>query len=156
MKLLSIFALVLASSTASYDAEEIARLSGQVSVPDFLAYQEVLRESLRAGEPRALSDREWQQFDRIQARFRHHLSGIESIDDLERRHRLEVFNLQEDLRELIIGTHADRVVCRNTRRTGSNRLEPHCQTRREIAQEQERARDFFDNRVIEMLLPGDP
>lgn len=136
------FALGITMAWAESDSNQA--LAEQTS-EEALETLVVLRRNLSDGEPRSLSRREWEQFDRIESRFQRLLADVDDVRALHPDRKVEIFNLQEELGALLIeGSHDDRIICTRTRRTGSRIPQRDCMTQREHDLERQRVRSALD------------
>jgi hypothetical protein len=110
-----------------------------VSVDEFLAYQEELRDNLHEDYPKPLSAREWRLFDMAQEEIRRLLEGRISIDELSGDQRVALMNAQERIAAILEGKEDERVVCRRERTVGTHFQRVRCVTWAQLRQEREDA-----------------
>lgn len=145
-----LIALVLVGFCAQAQADQRPR----VSPGEYLEMLDNLRNDLQGGTPREMNNKEWRKFDDIEQRFQSILSNVDSVDDLNSRDRVTVFNLQEELDTLLIGRAEDQVVCDRRRRIGSRIPRQECRTLGQIRAEQDMARRFVSDIPLIQNRPG--
>jgi hypothetical protein len=101
--------LILASAPAMANSNSDPRPT--VGVSEYLEVLEKFRDDLKNGEPRKLSGREMNQFDRIHQQFRELLVDVDDVSELRERDRLRLYNLQEELDTLMVGQRDLQMVC---------------------------------------------
>ena len=138
-QLLSLAVVTLLACSMTAEANE----RPTVSIDEYFQMLDGLRTDLEQGKPRKLTASEWQEFDRIEGRFKRLLDGVEASEDLRDRDRARVFNLQEELDTLLVGRKEDQVICQRRRATGSRIPRQECRTLAEIQQEQRSAQTFL-------------
>lgn len=128
-------ALVLAAPVIAQDRPK-------VDVDGYFTMLEELRTDLEEGTPRELNRDEWREFERIVGRFESLLGNVESVDELDRREKIRVFNLQEELDTVLIGHPDLQVVCNERQGTGSRIPRRDCRTVEQIRSDQRRAQQW--------------
>lgn len=66
-----------------------------------------------------------------------------SVDALNDQEKVQLMNAQEQANSILVGYDDQQLVCEYRKIAGSNRKEKVCQTKREIAQAREEARDSY-------------
>lgn len=132
------FSAALASTKQEQEQEQQSTESILNSITE-------LRESLEDGDPRTLSRQEWREFNRIDSRFQALLTGVDDVHALHHDRKIEIFNLQEQLGELLVeGSLDNRIVCTRTARTGSRIPRRDCATQGELNREKQQTRELLD------------
>lgn len=114
-------------------------------VPQFLAEQKQLRADLEEGQPRELSETEWQNFNRIQDQFTEILGDVKDTDELSSEEKEEVFRLRGRLIALMTRVGDDQVICtRQTHEIGTRlKGKKRCTTLAKLQQERISAQELM-------------
>jgi len=90
-------------------------------------------------------------------RMHRNLDGVTSIDDLDARTKVAVFNDQELINQILTQAAADsRLVCTREKPTGSHRWNTICMTAAQRAEAQEKARLSLGKRRTRLCDPANP
>jgi len=112
------------------------------SVADYMDWLSALENELRNGEPRELSSREWDRFNRLMDQTARIFADYELVAELNEEERVAAFNTHEELTSLVMKDGLDPVRCRMEGRIGTNFKELRC-TRRGNAASNERFEDWW-------------
>jgi hypothetical protein len=158
MKALSLVlaSLLLAVALPAAADSKFKSSNPNVSVADYLTYQEQVRENFRAGSPKPLSTREWDMLDRAQADVRGILEGKEKIEDLTPDQRAALLNAQERVIAIMTGEEDERIVCRRERTVGTHFQRTTCVTVAERRQERADAEGALQRLPLPRLEDIDP
>lgn len=154
LPLILILATVLAACAGTSSMRASPEQPLLTPVPQFLAEQQELRANLEEGQPRELSDSEWQAFDRIQSKFDELLGDISDVEELSRDEKAEVFRLRGRLIALMTSAEGDEVICtRHTHTTGTRlKGKSRCTTRSQLESERFSAQQLM--RYVNSLPQG--
>lgn len=134
--------ILMASIALSTTLASNAHAREVASIGEFITALEELRGKLEEGDPRALSNREWREFNKLHGRFEKLLQGVDSVEQLSDDDQIALVNTQEELDTLLLGGQNDeRIICRKERRTGTRIPRHSCITQRELEIERERTRN---------------
>jgi TolA-binding protein len=102
----------------------------QDSVADILATQHGIRDHLdkRDGEYARYSDAAIGKMKRAQDRIFSMLSGVESLDQLNRGQRVDLSNALDEVKANLLAKDDSRMICHIERKIGSNMMQRHCET----------------------------
>jgi hypothetical protein len=125
-----------------------AQVIVETSAHKILEQQTEIREEAGAkqGRYRDMDRRELTRLEKEQDLVFALLEGKASSTELAREDQLKLFNSLETIAAIVNRAEDDRMVCRRTRRTGSNMSETVCKTVAQRREEEERARSAFATR----------
>ncbi len=122
----AVYAPMVAAEDIDYETTQ--EFTGE----NFLNLLAMVRSDLEQDNPRALTRREWRDFERIESQFQRKLRNVDHVDNLEDERRLELQTLHNELKALLQQDDpGDRIVCTTRRRTGSRIRQQECMTQRE-------------------------
>lgn len=75
------------------------------------------------------------------------LANVDSVDELNQRRKVRLFNAQEKLNGLLLQAEAERVHCQQTKLTGSHRTQTVCLTNKQREEAEETRRRFTNSYV---------
>jgi hypothetical protein len=113
------------SSVSAKDSDEILR----ASPANFAAQRAEIEKGFRGDEYSELTRTQREDVIAALDRMEDTLAGVESIDSLETKKKVQLLNDQELINTVLTQAKEDsRLICRNEVRTGSHRLTPQCRT----------------------------
>lgn len=129
----------------AFAGNAIASDDAIVSAREYLEYLDEVREGLKDGKPKPLSDREQGMFDEALQSIRGLLAGKESIEDLSSDEAVALFNSQETIKAVLSGQEEERLLCAREHRVGTNFRQKRCVTLDTQRQEREASQRIFRN-----------
>jgi|SRR5690554_63859 len=136
----ALLAVLALAGTARADND-----GGVATVPEFLEYLDEIREGLKEGKPKPLSEREQRMFDEADQSIRGLLNGKESIHDLSSDEAIALYNSQETLKAVLSGQEEERLLCAREHRVGSNFRQTRCVSLDTQREEREASQRIFRN-----------
>lgn len=124
-------------------------------VPTFLHKQAELRDAIQHSKKYAhVKPDAKRKIFAAQDRLETLLKGHQSVDELDKDAKIEVFNAQTEIVAQLDGAEADRVICTNEAKTGSHLSNVVCTTKRERDEQREVVRRMYQTDMHRDCLQG--
>ncbi|MBW8312939.1 MAG: hypothetical protein K0M64_13030 [Rhizobium sp.] len=149
----TLIAFLLAATPMFAFAAQEAQLA--LAEGDFAAQRAEIEEDLADGKTYAeISASDRAKVRETLGRISSRLEGVDSIDTLGEPAKVEIFNDQELINTILTQAKADsRLVCDNSRATGSHRRTTKCQTVAERRRRMEADQDHLQRNVMNGIGP---
>jgi len=150
----TLIALMLAAAPALAFAAQEAQLA--LAEGDFAAQRAEIEADLADGKTYAeISASDRAKVREAMDRISRNLEGVDSIEELGEPAKVAVFNDQEVINTILTQAKADsRLVCDNSRPTGSHRRQTKCQTVAERRRRMEADQDHLQRNVMNGIGPA--
>lgn len=148
-KTISLFALVLAASTAfaAPAAKEPFALKAE-STAEFRAQAQTLRQEMQAGRYANLKSKDKKrvdvQLDKLDALYVKRTSGGKIYD----ADAIALVNASSEINNILVGNDEDRLICEQVKTIGSNRVQKVCMTAAQRAERHAEAQRDLRERNI--------